>query len=137
MLLAGLLGVGAGLYAIAKIGFSFGPLAAVVLGLVLIVADAKYYQYLAWNNGLRLAKGMEQDFVFEETAVVASTEIEKVVHNYTAFAALAETDKYFVLYLNKYAGYVLTKEGFLQGKPEDFRAFIQQKTGKTIRFVNI
>lgn len=54
---------------------------------------------------------------------------------YTKIQAIFETNQYFLLQIDKLHCIILDKNGFTQGTCEDFRRFIQEKTGLELRFV--
>ena len=49
--------------------------------------------------------------------------------------AVCETKEYFALLQSRNHGHIYDKNGFSWGTPEEFRAFIQQKTGLKIQKV--
>lgn len=54
---------------------------------------------------------------------------------YQQVMAVAETRDYFVLMLDRRRGQVFDKKGFSCGTAEEFRSFIQKKTGQKPQFV--
>lgn len=63
------------------------------------------------------------------------TEIDEIQESrikYTALIKLVETNGYFLLYVQKRAAHILPKARFTAGNPEDFAAFLEEKTGKKV-----
>lgn len=114
-----------------------GAILGILLSTLAFVWGVNWYRYLTYKTARRLPAHFEQKFYFDETGVVAQGGTEKVVHQYGEFRALAETEDYFVLFLNQSSGYILSKAGFLQGDPTEFGTFLQKKTGKKLPFVKI
>lgn len=54
---------------------------------------------------------------------------------YREIKAVCETKEYFALLQSRNHGHIYDKNGFSWGTPEEFRAFIQQKTGLKIQKV--
>ena len=54
---------------------------------------------------------------------------------YTSFVRLVETREQFLLFRGEYQANILPLAGFVKGAPEDFRTFIQEKTGRTFERV--
>ncbi|MFR1052462.1 MAG: YcxB family protein [Lachnospirales bacterium] len=114
-----------------------GAFLGIALSTLAFVWGINWYRYLTFKTARRLPERFEQKFYFDDTGMVAQGGTEKVVHQYGEFWALAETEDYFVLFLNKFSGYILSKAGFLQGDPAKFGAFLKEKTGKELPLVKI
>lgn len=113
---------------------------------LLLIAYASYLgssKYASANHTARkLAKkvrdsGMEfpaSRFEFQENAMNIIALPENVSSGdplaYADILRLGEDGKYFYLFRNQYGGYMIPKEE-LGGKSDDFRAFIENKTGKS------
>ena len=88
-----------------------------------------------WANGLVGLRGVpanrrEVNTAFEDgSCYVCRTRAGEEWWPYRQIAACAETKDYFVLLLDRLHGQVFDKQGFSSGNPEEFRSFIQKKTG--------
>ena len=87
--------------------------------------------------GLRqiLPDSREVNAAFQEDHYVHRTRAAETWWNYRQIRAIGESKEYFALVLDKGHGQIYTKEGFDWGSPEEFREFIQRKTGLKIRKV--
>ena len=56
---------------------------------------------------------------------------------YSKIQAVFEAQEYFLLQIDKLHCVILDKSGFTQGTSEDFRRFLTERTGLTLRFVKI
>jgi len=54
---------------------------------------------------------------------------------YSHIRALGETEDYFVLLLDRSHGQIYDKKGFAWGAPDEFRDFIQRRTGLKVQRV--
>lgn len=137
LIAVGLIGLAASGAGVARGGFAGAGIFGMAVSFLCFIWGANWYRYLVWKVTRKAPLGLEQEFLFGEEGMIARTQVEKVSHRYNAFYALAESKDYFVLFLNKEAGYILDKKGFSVGEPQDFAAGIQEKTGKKITIVKI
>lgn len=133
----GLVGLTASGAALATVQGGAGSLLGLALSTICFVWGINWYRYLVWKVGRRLPADFQQEFLFGEDGMLARSVNEKVSHRYGAIYALAESQDYFVLFLHKGAGYILDKQGFEVGSPEEFATHIQEKTGKQISRVTL
>lgn len=133
----GLIGLTASGVALGTSGGGSGAFLGIALSTLAFVWGVNWYRYLTYKTARRLPEHFEQKFYFDEANVVAQGGAEKVIHRYSEFCALAETEDYFVLFLNRFSGYILSKKGFLQGDPAQFGTFLKEKTGKKLPLVKI
>ena len=63
-----------------------------------------------------------------------SAEDSKGLHKspYTSLVSILESENLFAMMVGKRQGFVLSKDGFKKGTPEEFAEFIQNKTGLTL-----
>lgn len=100
----------------------------VFLGLVLSI----YYRITASIAFRQDSKSMEGEIPeaivqFTNEDVIIS-ELGKVKNfHYRELGELVETKNLYAMMINKYAGIVVTKDGFTEGDPEDFKDFIESK----------
>lgn len=87
--------------------------------------------------GLRqvLPDSREVNATFQEDHYVHRTRGAETWWNYRQIKAIGEDKDYFALVLDKNHGQIYAKEGFDWGSPDEFREFIQRKTGLKIRKV--
>lgn len=137
LIVFGLIGLTANGAALGASRGGAGAVLGIALSTVAFVWGVNWYRYLAYKTTRRLPAHVEQKFYFDETGAAAQSGAEKVAHAYGAFRALAETEDYFVLFLDRESGYILPKTGFQRGDSSEFGAFIREKTGKALPFVKI
>lgn len=73
--------------------------------------------------------------VFSEGGYSSATEIGKTEWTYDKIIALAETDEYFVFIFSSSHAQLYDKRTISGGTTEEFRAFIEEKTGKKVERV--
>lgn len=107
-------------------------LAIPVLLLALIWED-RINGYFAWK---RMLPGNEHtSSVFGSDGYRTVTEAGETQWHYDRIAALAETDKYFVIVLGENHGQLYDKSSLSGGSADDFRKFIEGKTGMAVQRV--
>ena len=74
-------------------------------------------------------------FTFEEDGFSAWEPSGTSSYRYHALTAVWEDGERCYLFLQGKMRYILQKAAFTQGTPEDFRAFISQKTGKPVEYI--
>ena len=90
----------------------------------------------AWVGRRSLLPGMEHaDTTFMEDGYILKTSVTESRFSYTQILAIAETQRYFVFALSKNQAQTFDKESMSGGSLDDFRAFLTEKTGKSISFV--
>ena len=119
------------------------PVSAVLIllapsfGLYLIIR-AVFFVPMAVRRVWKNNQNREGDFVatafFDDHFSSSSKNVSSVVQ-YKEICALEESNEIFCLKRTKISGVVLAKSDFTTGTPDDFRAFIEEKTGKKIRFI--
>ena len=106
-------------------------------GLYLVVR-ALFFVPMAVRRVWKNNKNREGDFVatafFDDHFTSSSKNVSSVVQ-YGEICALEESNEIFFLKRTKTNGTALAKSDFTIGAPDDFRAFIEEKTGKKIRFI--
>ena len=107
-------------------------LVVLIMFLVLVFED-RINGYLAKK---RMMPGTEQAFShFTDTSFTSATEVGKTEFHYEKNVALAETKDYFIFLFSNNHAQVYDKHTLAGGSVEAFRAFIQQKTGKTLSHI--
>lgn len=104
------------------------------LGVFLVIRNGDWiWKKVSWKGYQE--KGTELNFCFSETNFTVLTPTSSSEMLYSGFARLYEDASCYVLMLPTNAGYVLRKSAFIEGDPEQFRDFIQQKTGKAVTYI--
>lgn len=87
--------------------------------------------------GLRqvLPASREVNATFKEDHYVHRTRAAETWWNYRQIRAIGEDRDYFALIIDKGHGQIYAKDGFEWGSPDQFREFIQRKTGLKIKTV--
>ena len=89
----------------------------------------KFWRVYRHRAGEVNAHAFFEDHFTSETKGVSS------VMQYESLFEVIETKEVFCIKSTKAHGAVLPKTSFTTGSPDDFRAFIEEKTGKKIRFI--
>lgn len=63
------------------------------------------------------------------------TPAEKLSSQYSVFHEMIEDAAYYYLFLPNGTAHVFGKSDFTTGSPDDFRVFIEEKTGKKVKFI--
>lgn len=61
---------------------------------------------------------------------------KKTGYGYEVLQGLYEDGEYYFLFVNPKVGYLLRKRDFTVGTAEDFRAFLEARTGKSVQYVD-
>lgn len=87
--------------------------------------------------GLRqiLPDSREVNATFKDDHYIHRTKGAETWWNYRQIKAIGESGEYFAFVLDKNHGQIYRKDGFVWGTPEEFRDFIQKKTGLRIQKV--
>ena len=78
--------------------------------------------------------GIPTDFTFEDDAFFIRADNDSSSYRYHVISDVWEDKTIFCLF-GTGIQYILRKDAFTQGDPEQFREFIAQKTGKEVEFV--
>ena len=125
--------------ALAALGaFSFGfsdALAFLVVG-VMVVLLLFEDDLNAWIAAFTVIPGgKDADTRFASDAYTVTTQTAETRWDYGAVTTFCETPDSFVFLLGKRHGQQFPKAGFSEGTPEEFRGFIAEKTGLSVRYV--
>lgn len=82
-----------------------------------------------------LPDSREVNTTFKEDYYVHRTKAAETWWNYRQISAIGEDKDYFALVLDKGHGQIYSKKGFEWGNPDEFREFIQRRTGLKIQKV--
>ena len=119
------------------------PLTAVIMLLALpfglyLIFRSLFFVPMAVRRVWKNNKNREGDFVatafFDDHFTSSSKNVSSVIQ-YGEICALEESTEIFFLMRTKTNGISLAKSDFTIGSPDDFRAFIEEKTGKKIKFI--
>ena len=113
-----------------------GQWALVAVMVVLGAAMAAVICLTPKMNAKRMFTALNPDlgemvYTFTDQNVHVVDALEDGDIQYTSFVRLVETREQFLLFRGEYQANILPLAGFLKGAPEDFRTFIQEKTGRT------
>ena len=110
--------------------------------LIGIRAFRKYRNVREAFSNVRRGRGLEKSisdkpmrFIFEEDGFSVWEPSGASSYRYHALTAVWEDKDRHYLFLQGKMQYVLRKAAFTQGTPDDFRAFISQKTGKPVEYI--
>lgn len=111
-------------------------LAYSALTAVLIAVNVFRTHINGWVT-FRSLKGRIQmvENAFDDSGMTSVNELGISRLGYASFVKLVETDRYFCLFIQQRQGFVLAKAAFERGSADDFRTFIQEKTGLTMKTV--
>lgn len=112
-------------------------LAISALGLFTVIRGTPEYPYWvqrAWKNYQKHGEAYTYRFTPEGFEIHGKTSDHR--YDYSLLQQLWEDEGHFYLFLDQPTPFMLNKTGFTQGGPEAFPAFLQEKTGKPIQWVN-
>lgn len=92
------------------------------------------YRIRAWYIHRFFMNGTQkQTFRFDEDGyeIYLENSKEKVQEDYSEVVRLVETQRYFLLFLERNVAHILTKDTLTGGTPEQFRTFLEEKSGCT------
>lgn len=76
----------------------------------------------------KIKKQMKNTYSFYDTYMEVKNDKDCIKLNYYKLHRAFSTKKYFYLYINKNYSFILDKNNFTIGTPEDFNIFIKKKT---------
>ena len=104
------------------------------VGLSLVTRNSDWYwKKLTWKSYQE--KGSELDYRFSEDGFTVTLPTSRTEMAYSSIAGVFEDAGHYVLLLPAKNGFILRKDAFTQGTPEQFRDFIAQKTGRPVKYV--
>ena len=90
----------------------------------------------AWSASLNLIPGTrEADTLFTSDSYIVTTQAAETHWHYAQIVALCETKDAFFIFVSKRHVQQFPKAGMESGTPEQFRAFLTEKTGLPVRYV--
>ena len=98
------------------------------------VPQYPYWVQRAWKNDQKRGAVFTYRFNQEGLEVHAKTSDHR--YDYVLLQQLWEDEGHFYLFLDQPTPFMLNKTGFTQGDPAAFPAFLQEKTGKPVQWVN-
>ncbi len=137
LILAGVMGLTLSAVALGAAGMTLFVMLGILLSALCLTMGGMWYNYTAGKMAKKTPADFQQDFFFGEENMAAVAGGRQLSHGYGDFMAVAESEGYFVLFLDPRSGYILPKNGFVKGRPEEFGAFIGEKTGKRVTPVKL
>ncbi len=115
----------------------FSSLLAIILGLATVLLAVFYPHYLQWWYWRRNTPKAETLYVntFFDDHFEASSSTYNSSALYSDIFDIRETKEAFALKRDKSGAVLFPKSCFTIGTPDDFRAFIEEKTGKKIKLI--
>lgn len=80
-------------------------------------------------------KGKPLVYCLTEDGVTCRSAGSRLELDYSRIQCVLEDRERFYLFVDRRAAHILRKDGFAQGAPEDFPAFIAQKTGQPVEYI--
>lgn len=114
------------------LGFVFS-FALLDFGLLMLFNFEIFGFLFAWR-GYRF-KGVEFSYQFAPDSFTEQSQFGTSQLKYSIILQVVEDPSHYFLFVSGNAAHMLRKDAFTQGDPEQFREFIQQKTGKAVEFV--
>ena len=111
--------------------------ASIAVGVIAILYVLCYPMLIQWNYWRRnqpKAGSLYAYSFFDDHFTIVNGSLSQSAQ-YDDLFEVEETKEVFGLKRDKNGTVILPKPAFTTGSPEDFRAFIQEKTGKKIKFI--
>ena len=110
-------------------GLLYGLLGALMLVWALFLNEIR-----AWLVGRFVMKGIARHTArFTDEGYVIANQRGEQSFDYSSVQALCEDGRYFFLMLSRQQGNLFDKQGFHTGTADQFRAFLERKTGQTMK----
>lgn len=110
-------------------GLLYGLLGALMLVWALFLNGIR-----AWLVGRFMMKGAARHTArFTDEGYVIANQRGEQSFDYASVQALCEDGRYFFLMLSRQQGNLFDKEGFHTGTADQFRVFLERKTGQTMK----
>lgn len=98
------------------------------------VPEHPYFVRKAWSNYQK--QGENYMYRFTEMGIEIHTKNSDHRYDYVYVQQLWEDEGHFYIFMGQTTPHILNKIDFTQGKPEEFAAFLAEKTAKPIKWVN-
>ena len=104
------------------------------LGALMLVWALFLNEIRAWLVGRFVMKGVARHTArFTDEGYVIANQRGEQSFDYSSVQALCEDGRYFFLMLSRQQGNLFDKQGFHTGTADQFRAFLERKTGQTMK----
>ena len=129
-----ILGLGVAFLGVASV-FLWGPKVLTITAIVVIILVLLFEDRLnAWVAMKRMLKGMEKARSdFYEDRYRSATDIGTTEWHYDKIKGIAEDNDYFIFLFSESHTQAYDKRKMSGGSKEDFRGFIEEKTGLTMQ----
>ena len=105
-----------------------------VYRLVVIITDRPFLsERRCWKNYSN--KGQTITYRFGDDRFEEHMEQSDHSYEYSIVESVYEDKKRFYLFVNRQSAHIIRKEDFRHGAPDDFRAFIEEKTGLRVQTI--
>ena len=101
--------------------------------LLLVLRSERVLAALSWRNYKE--KGRPCSYRFCEDCFMVYTHVSDQRFYYPVIEAVLETGRAYYLFISANTAYILRKDSFTQGNPEDFRDFLARAAKKDVQFV--
>ena len=118
--------------------YRFAAVLPLIFGLLFLYRVFFFYRSVVGMLTGRSAQSLSEiEFFFSEDGFRAKNQYQTVDFDYDKILRVYETERSFVLFINSKEGYVLPKDAFKLGKPDDFRKFIARKSLEEVQYVPV
>ena len=108
----------------------------ILVGALCIVLALFHDQINSWSAKRSMVKGAEEiDYLFSEDSFFERSRAGKMTHSYAAVRDFYLHRGYFVLFLDQDQSCIVDEGGFGKGSAEEFRSFVEEKTGKKLKYI--
>ena len=109
----------------------FPAVSGLALGVVFLLIGAFYEAYIS-RGGRHMVNHTPTviRYSFDKHGYTTKTGKNSTRSVYGILKILCADERYYVLMLDRRRGFVLDREHFLSGNPEDFGPFLEERTGK-------
>jgi len=105
----------------------------VIIMILTFIFQDKINGYIARK---RMITGLEKSITtFKEDSYISETNIGKTEFYYQNIIEIVENDEYFIFIFDKSHAQIYDKNGISKGNIEEFKKFLNKKTGKEIRII--
>lgn len=105
--------------------------------LILYPFVVAFFIFSPWINGMRREKQRRYKGVFracfDDNGITSDTELDHAVTSYQSITQICHWRETYYLFLGKNSVWILPERGLIEGDLAGFGAYLEQKTGLTIK----